>query len=129
MPVFLGLFSWAYITGNTDGYILLISLLGFIAFFALSQGTVIWVMLSEMFPNNIRARGSAIGSFSHWFFNALISWIFPVAVASVGAGYAFLFFFISTILSLIFYRYALVETKGKSLEELEKIMLKKKSDN
>jgi sugar porter (SP) family MFS transporter len=129
MPVFLGLFSWAYITGNTDGYILLISLLGFIAFFALSQGTVIWVMLSEMFPNNIRARGSAIGSFSHWFFNALISWIFPVAVASVGAGYAFLFFFISTILSLIFYRYALVETKGKSLEELEKIMLKKESDN
>jgi sugar porter (SP) family MFS transporter len=129
MPVFLGMFSWAYISGNTDGYILLISLLGFIAFFALSQGTVIWVMLSEMFPNNIRARGSAIGSFSHWFFNALISWMFPVAVVSIGAGYAFLFFFISTILSLIFYRFALVETKGKSLEELEKIMLGKQEDN
>ena len=123
MPVFLGLFSWAYISGHTEGYILLISLLGFIAFFAASQGTVIWVILSEMFPNNIRARGSAIGSFSHWFFNSLISWLFPIAVASIGAGYAFLFFFVATILSLIFYRFALVETKGKSLEELEKIML------
>jgi sugar porter (SP) family MFS transporter len=123
MPVFLGLFSWAYISGNTQGYVLLISLLGFIAFFAASQGTVIWVMLSEMFPNNIRARGSAIGSFSHWFFNSLISWLFPVAVATIGAGFAFLFFFFATILSLIFYRFALVETKGKSLEELEKIML------
>lgn len=123
MPVFLGLFSLAYITGHTQGYILLISLLGFIAFFAASQGTVIWVILSEMFPNNIRARGSAIGSFSHWFFNALNSWLFPVIVSSVGAGYAFLFFFVATILSLVFYRFALVETKGKSLEELETIML------
>jgi sugar porter (SP) family MFS transporter len=128
MPIFLGMFSWAFITGNTQGYILLISLLGFIAFFAVSQGTVIWVILSEMFPNNIRARGSAIGSFSHWFFNSLISWVFPVAVASIGAGYAFMFFFAATILSLIFYRYALVETKGKSLEELEKVLLGEKSD-
>ncbi len=123
MPVFLGLFSWAYISGHTEGYILLISLLGFIAFFAASQGTVIWVILSEMFPNNIRARGSAIGSFSHWFFNSLISWLFPITVASIGSGYAFLFFFVATILSLFFYRFALVETKGKSLEEIEKIML------
>jgi sugar porter (SP) family MFS transporter len=125
MPVFLGLFSWAYITGHTQGYILLISLLGFIAFFAASQGTVIWVMLSEMFPTSIRARGSSIGSFSHWFFNSLISWIFPVAVATVGAGYAFLFFFVSTVLSMVFYKFALVETRGKSLEELEKIMVGK----
>ena len=123
MPVFLGLFSWAYLSGHSQGPILLVSLLGFIAFFAASQGTVIWVMLSEIFPNNIRARGSAIGSFSHWFFNSLNSWLFPIAVASVGAGYAFLFFFTATVLSLLFYRFALVETKGKSLEELEAIML------
>jgi sugar porter (SP) family MFS transporter len=123
MPVFLGMFSWAYLSGNTSGYILLISMLGFIAFFAVSQGTVIWVILSEMFPTNIRAGGSAIGSFSHWFFNALNSWVFPVVVASIGTGYAFLFFGIATVLSLVFYRFALVETKGKSLEEIEKIVL------
>jgi sugar porter (SP) family MFS transporter len=128
MPLFLGLFSWAYLSGNTQGYILLISMLGFIAFFAASQGTVIWVILSEMFPNNIRARGSSIGSFSHWFFNSLNSWVFPVAVASIGAGYAFLFFCIATIISLVFYRFALVETKGKSLEELESIVLGKHKD-
>lgn len=127
MPVFLGLFSWAYISGNTNGYILLISMLGFIAFFAASQGTVIWVILSEMFPTNIRARGSAIGSFSHWFFNAINSWVFPVAVASIGTGYTFLFFCIATILSLVFYRFALVETKGKSLEEIERMVLQEKS--
>jgi sugar porter (SP) family MFS transporter len=126
MPVFLGMFSWAYLSGNTSGYILLISMLGFIAFFAASQGTVIWVILSEMFPTNIRARGSAIGSFSHWFFNALNSWVFPVVVASIGSGYAFLFFCIATILSLIFYRYALVETKGRSLEEIEQLVIGKK---
>ena len=126
MPVFLGLFSWAYLSGNTNGYILLICMLGFIAFFAASQGTVIWVILSEMFPTNIRARGSAIGSFSHWFFNALNSWVFPVVVASIGTGYAFLFFCIATILSLIFYKFALVETKGKSLEEIERLVLGKK---
>jgi sugar porter (SP) family MFS transporter len=126
MPVFLGLFSWAYISGHTSGPLLLISMVGFIAFFAASQGTVIWVILSEMFPTNIRARGSAIGSFSHWFFNSLNSWLFPIAVASIGAGYAFMFFFVATVLSLIFYKYALVETKGKSLEELEKIMLAEK---
>jgi sugar porter (SP) family MFS transporter len=124
MPVFLGLFSWAFITGNTDGYIFLFSMLGFIAFFAASQGTVIWVILSEMFPTNIRARGAAIGSFSHWFFNAINSFVFPIVVASIGAGYAFLFFCIATILSLIFYRYALIETKGKTLEEIEKLVLK-----
>jgi sugar porter (SP) family MFS transporter len=126
MPVFLGLFSWAYLSGNTSGYILLFSMLGFIAFFAASQGTVIWVILSEMFPNNIRARGSAIGSFSHWFFNAVNSWVFPIVVASIGTGYAFLFFCIATVLSLVFYRFALVETKGKSLEEIERLVLGKK---
>jgi sugar porter (SP) family MFS transporter len=123
MPVFLGLFSWAFISGNTHAYLLLISMLGFIAFFAASQGTVIWVILSEMFPTNIRARGSAIGSFSHWFFNAVNSFVFPIVVTSVGAGYAFLFFFTATLLSLVFYRLALKETKGKSLEEIEKLVL------
>ncbi|MCE5344814.1 MAG: sugar porter family MFS transporter [Bacteroidales bacterium] len=123
MPVFLGLFSWAYISGHTDGYILLICLIGFIAFFAASQGTVIWVILSEMFPNNLRARGAALGSFSHWFFNCVISLLFPVAVSEFGVGYVFLFFCIATALSLIFYKYALVETKGKSLEEIEKLVL------
>jgi len=123
MPFFLGLFAWADITGQTNIYIILTSLLGFIALFAISQGTVIWVILSEMFPTDIRAMGSAIGSFSHWFFNVIITFLFPIALSTIGGGYAFLFFCIATILSLVFYKYALIETKGKSLEEIERLVL------
>lgn len=123
MPVFLGLFAWTDITHQANITVVLISMLGFIAFFAASQGTVIWVLLSEMFPTNIRARGSAIGSFSHWFFNVIITFIFPIALSSIGGGYAFLFFCFATIFSLFFYKYALIETKGKSLEEIEKLVL------
>lgn len=124
MPIFLGLFSWSYISGNTEGYSLLIYLIGYIAFFAISQGAVIWVILSEMFPTNLRARGMAIGSFSHWVFNFFISLLFPVAVAKFGVGYVFLFFGTATLLSLVFYKFALIETKGKTLEEIERLVLK-----
>jgi len=119
MSVFLGLFAWSYITGNYAGYQLLAYLVGYIAFFAFSQGAVIWVILSEMFPNNVRSRGAAIGSFSHWFFNFVIALLFPVVSAKIGVGWVFAFFFAATLLSLLFYHFALVETKGKSLEELE----------
>jgi sugar porter (SP) family MFS transporter len=123
MPVFLGLFSYSYISGHTTGYSLLIYLIGYIAFFAISQGAVLLVILSEMFPTSIRARGMAIGTFSHWIFNFLISLLFPIAVAKVGVGWVFSFFFATTTVSIFFYRFALIETKGKSLEEIEKLVL------
>lgn len=125
MSVFLGIFSWAYITDNTEGFILLGLLIGYIAFFAFSQGAVIWVILSEMFPNRVRSRGTAIGSFSHWIFNFGIALLFPVVSAKIGVGYVFAFFTLATLLSLIFYKFALIETKGKSLEEIEEMTLGK----
>jgi sugar porter (SP) family MFS transporter len=125
MSVFLGLFSWAFISGNTEGFILLGLLIGYIAFFAFSQGAVIWVILSEMFPNTIRSRGTAIGSFSHWIFNFAIALLFPVISSKIGVGPVFVFFTVATFLSLFFYKFMLVETKGKSLEEIETMMLKK----
>ena len=124
MSVFLGLFAVAYLKEAFEGYLLLAGILGFVAFFASSQGVVIWVILSEMFPNNIRARASAIGSFSHWFFNAVTSFLFPVVAGFVGIGYVFVFYTVATLLSLLFFIKYLVETKGKSLEELEKVVLK-----
>lgn len=123
ITVFLGLFSWAFISENTAGFMLVSLLIGYIAFFAFSQGAVIWVILSEMFPTSIRARGAAIGSFSHWIFNFAIALLFPVVSAKTGVGWVFVFFTVATLLSLVFYRFALIETKGKSLEEIEKIML------
>ncbi len=124
MTVFLGLFAASYMHG-APGYRLLIYLIGFIAFFASSQGVVIWVILSEMFPNVIRARASAIGSFSHWFFNALIAFLFPVVSGAVGIGPVFIFYSAATFISLLFFAKFLVETKGRSLEELEKWVLKR----
>jgi len=126
MTVFLGLFSWAFIADFKSGFILITLLIGYIAFFAFSQGAVIWVILSEMFPTSVRAQGTALGSFSHWIFNFGIALLFPVLSVKFGVGAVFVFFTVATFLSLIFYRYALVETKGKSLEEIEKMVLKKK---
>jgi sugar porter (SP) family MFS transporter len=94
-------------------------LVGYIAFFAFSQGAVIWVYISEVFPNRVRAKGQSLGSFSHWIMNALISWTFPLMAASSG-GYPFVFFSAMMVLqffvALLFYP----ETKGISLEEMQK---------
>lgn len=124
MPVFLLLFAWAFFTGNFGGFSLVVLLVGFTAFFAFSQGAVIWVILSEMFPNIIRAKAVAIASFSLWFFNGLTTFLFPVVVGALGGttgiGYVFLFYALMTFSSFFFFRKFLFETKGKSLEELEK---------
>lgn len=130
MALFLGLFAYAYLTEQFEGTVLLFMLIGFIAFFGASQGAVIWVLLAEMFPNNIRGRGTSIGSFSHWFFNGITSFFFPIIVGAFsngkGVGYIFGFYAVVTFLSYFVFKKYLTETKGQSLEELEKVMLHKK---
>ena len=94
-------------------------LVGYIAFFAVSQGAVIWVYISEVFPNVVRAKGQSLGSFTHWVMNALISGIFPLVAARSGA-YPFAFF--STMMIVQFFVVLLIypETKGITLEEMQK---------
>lgn len=94
-------------------------LIGFIAFFAFSQGAVIWVYLSEVFPNRVRAKGQSLGSFSHWFMNALISGIFPMLAAKSG-GYPFLFFSVMMAAQFLVVLFVYPETKGVSLEDMQK---------
>ena len=94
-------------------------LVGYIAFFAFSQGAVIWVYLSEVFPNTVRAKGQSLGSFSHWFMNALISGIFPLMAASSGA-YPFVFFSAMMVLQFFVVLFVYPETKGFTLEEMQK---------
>ena len=122
MSVFLTLFALAFINGAFGNLMPVIMLVGFVGFFSSSQGAVIWVILSEMFPNNIRARGASIGSFSHWFFNALMAFLFPFVAGlfpnTTGIGYIFLFYAAATVFSFFFFRKFLVETKGKRLEEM-----------
>jgi SP family arabinose:H+ symporter-like MFS transporter len=94
-------------------------LVGYIAFFAFSQGAVIWVFISEVFPNAVRAKGQSLGSFSHWFMNALISGIFPLMAASSGA-YPFVFFSAMMVLQFFVVLFVYPETKGFTLEEMQK---------
>ncbi len=82
MVLFLGLVARAFYTQDFGGYDVMFYLVGFIAFFAFSQGAVIWVFMSEIFPNKVRSQGQTLGSFTHWIMAAVISWTFPVLVES-----------------------------------------------
>jgi SP family arabinose:H+ symporter-like MFS transporter len=94
-------------------------LIGYIAFFAFSQGAVIWVYIAEVFPNSVRAKGQSLGSFSHWFMNAFISLIFPRMAASSGA-YPFVFFSLMMMGQFFVVLFVYPETKGLTLEEMQK---------
>ncbi len=94
-------------------------LIGYIAFFAFSQGAVIWVYIGEVFPNRVRAKGQSLGSFSHWMMNGIISLVFPVMAARSG-GYPFVFFAAMMVLQFVVVLLFYPETKGLSLEELQK---------
>ncbi|MCC6991682.1 MAG: sugar porter family MFS transporter [Acidobacteria bacterium] len=113
------LFSAAYAFETHRGGLLLGSLIGYIAFFAFSQGAVIWVYLAEIFPNRVRARGQALGSFVHWFWAAAVSWSFPV-VAEASGGLAFAFFGAMMLLQFGMVLVFLPETKGVSLEAIQR---------
>ncbi len=103
----------------TGSMVVLISLIVFIASHAFGQGAVIWVFISEIFPNRIRARGQALGSFTHWFMAALISLTFPM-IADISGGHAFAFYMLCMIGQLLWVLLVMPETKGVPLEEIQK---------
>jgi len=94
-------------------------LVGYIAFFAFSQGAVIWVYLGEVFPNRVRAKGQSLGSTTHWVMNAIISGVFPVLAARSGAV-PFMFFSVMMVVQLFVVWWIYPETKGVSLEAMQK---------
>jgi MFS family permease len=94
-------------------------LIGYIAFFAFSQGAVIWVYIAEVFPNTVRAKGQSLGSFAHWFMNGAISLVFPLVAAQSG-GYPFVFFSVMMVLQFFVVLFVYPETKGFSLEEMQR---------
>lgn len=104
---------------NTHDDLLVWLLIGYIAFFAFSQGAVIWVFISEVFPNRVRAKGQSLGTFSHWFMNAVISGIFPLIAASSG-GAPFVFFSLMMVLQFFVVLFLYPETKGVSLEQMQR---------
>jgi MFS family permease len=96
-------------------------LVGFIASFAFSQGAVIWVYLSEVFPNRVRAQGQSLGSFTHWLMNAAISGTFPL-VAARSKSAPFMFFAAMMVLQFFVVLVWYPETKGVTLEQMQKRM-------
>jgi len=109
--------AWVFATGR-HAELLVWMLVGFIAFFAFSQGAVIWVYISEIFPNMVRAKGQSLGSFTHWIMNAMISAVFPVMAARSGA-IPFVFFAVMMALQFVIVLKIYPETKGLSLEAME----------
>jgi sugar porter (SP) family MFS transporter len=113
----LGLTSWAFFTGHFS--IVPACIFAFIAAHAVGQGAVIWVLISEIFPNRHRAHGQALGSFTHWTFAALLTTFFPSMVTAFAPGYVFLFFCGMMMLQLLWVKLMVPETKGVPLEEIE----------
>jgi sugar porter (SP) family MFS transporter len=132
LTVCLSVTAWAFwmsdkITAGTlshsyeraIGWTVLGSLIGFIAFFAFSSGAVIWVFISEIFPNRVRARGQALGSCTHWTWCALLTFAFPL-IADYSKGAPFLFYAVMMLLQLVLVWKFLPETKRVSLEEMQR---------
>ena len=121
----LGLTGWAFFTQHYA--IVPACIFAFIAAHAVGQGAVIWVLISEIFPNRHRAEGQALGCGTHWVFAALLTTLFPKMVELSGAnsqpqraGFIFLFFCFMMVLQLIWVKMMVPETKGRSLEEIQK---------
>jgi sugar porter (SP) family MFS transporter len=115
--VSLGLTAWAFFTEHYT--IVPACIFAFIAAHAIGQGAVIWVFISEIFPNRHRAEGQTLGSFTHWIFAALLTTFFPKMVSAFPPGYVFSFFAFMMVLQLIWVKTMVPETKGVPLEEIE----------
>jgi fructan beta-fructosidase len=107
------------------GLLIPIFLFIFIASHAIGQGAIIWVFISEIFPNHLRNAGQSFGTSVHWILAALIPSFVPILFGSIGAGVVFLIFAFFMVLQLVFVHYMMPETQGISLEKLSKILIEK----
>ncbi len=120
----LALMAYNFLGPGIPAFWLPIFVFGFIASHAVGQGAVIWVFISEMFPNELRAYGQSLGSFTHWILAAVIANVFPFFANSFGPGYIFAFFCVMMVCQLLWVRFKMPETKGRSLEEIQKDLQK-----
>ena len=115
--------SWLFATHSHPGALVWL-LVVYIAFFSMSQGAVIWVYIGEVFPTSVRSKGQGVGSASHWFMNAAIAMLFPVVVHSMSAQTPFVFFAIMTVVQFVVVLFTYPETKGQTLEALQRRLVK-----
>lgn len=119
----LGAVSWIFSTNSHPGALVWL-FVAYIAFFALSQGAVIWVYIGEVFPNHVRSKGQGVGNASHWIMNTIIALEFPVLVVSLGRSAPFTFFAVMTALQFVVVLFVYPETKGQTLEALQRRLVK-----
>jgi sugar porter (SP) family MFS transporter len=115
--------AWIF-NSNSHQTALLGLLVIYIAFFAMSQGAVIWVYLGEVFPTSVRAKGQGVGSASHWILNTIIAVAFPVLAHKFGEGTPFVFFAAATVLQFVVVGLIYPETKGQTLEALQRKLVR-----
>jgi nitrate/nitrite transporter NarK len=115
--------SWLFATNSHPGALVWV-LITYIAFFALSQGAVIWVYIGEVFPNAVRSKGQGVGNASHWIMNTLIALEFPVLVAQIGRSAPFIFFAVMTVVQFVVVLLVYPETKGQTLEDLQRRLVR-----
>jgi sugar porter (SP) family MFS transporter len=115
--------AWIFISQSHQAALLAL-LVTYVAFFSMSQGAVIWVYISEVFPTSVRSKGQGIGSASHWIMNTIIAFAFPVLATRFGAGIPFVVFASFTLLQLFVVAMFYPETKGQTLEELQRRLVK-----
>jgi sugar porter (SP) family MFS transporter len=111
--------AWLFKTHSHPGALVWI-LVTYIAFFALSQGAVIWVYIGEVFPNSVRSKGQGVGNASHWIMNTVIALEFPVVVHFLNTETPFVFFAVMTMVQFLVVFIAYPETKGQTLEALQR---------
>lgn len=111
---------------NWEGNYIPLFLFMFIAAHAIGQGTVIWVFISEIFPNHLRSSGQSFGSSVHWLLAAIVPSLIPILFSTIGASMVFLIFAVAMVLQLLFVIFMMPETKGIPLEELSKKLIKEK---
>jgi sugar porter (SP) family MFS transporter len=119
----LGGVAWIFATHSHPGALVWL-LVTYIAFFALSQGAVIWVYIGEVFPNSVRSKGQGVGNASHWIMNTIIAMEFPVLATRFGRGAPFVFFSVMTVVQFLVVLFTYPETKGQTLEALQRRLVR-----
>jgi MFS family permease len=117
LGICLTLISYVFYTHSHLNWLVWL-LMAFIASFAMSQGAVLWVYISEVFPNRVRSKGQSLGSSSHWVWNVLISLLFPILARSSGA-YPFMFFAAMMVVDFFLVLFYYPETSGITLEQMQ----------
>ncbi|PZE21729.1 sugar porter family MFS transporter [Paenibacillus xerothermodurans] len=121
MAVSLFAVGYGFYTGADAGLMILLFILLYVAAFAVSFGPVVWVMLSEIFPTRVRGRATAVAAFSLWLATFMVSQFFPMLIESLGPTTTFWLFAVISVIAVIFCATIVPETKGKSLEEIERL--------